>query len=137
MRLSNLSLFTVGALSGSLVAASPRSPAPVCQIARDAAKLIGQRVRVEGYVWNLGTHGFVLTGERQCKSGLLSLSAEHVSGTPIWRKAFADKMGVRRAVLTGTVRWKKFEFGHRPALSIERVEHVGRREADLPNFWRD
>ena len=139
MRLFLLGTIIVGVLNPSMaVAAGKPAPSSVCQVARDAAKLIGKRVRVEGYVWDLSSHGFVLTGKRRdCKVGQLGLGTEHVKSRPTWRKAFANSQGPKRAILVGTVRWQKagFSGGRNPALTVERVEYIGRREADLKDFW--
>lgn len=139
MRLLLLGTIIVGVLNPSMaVVAGQPAPAPVCQVARDAAKLIGKQMRVEGYVWDLGSHGFVLTGKRQdCKVGQLSLWTEQVNSSPTWRKAFANSQGPKRAILVGTVRWQKagFSGGRNPALTVERIEYVSRSEADLKDFW--
>lgn len=130
-----LLMIIMGALSPSVAGQS--APAPVCEVARDAAKLIGKRVRVEGYVWDLGSHGFVLTGRRQdCKFGQLGLWTQHVDSSPTWRKAFATSLGPKRAILVGIVRWQKTRLGGRnSALTIERVDYLSRREAGTKDFW--
>ena len=139
MRLFILGTILVGALSPNrAVAAGRPGPSPVCEVARDAAELIGKRVRVEGYIWDLSSHGFVLTGKRRdCKVGQLSLWTENVDSSPTWRRAFANSLGPKRAVLVGTVRWQRARFsgGRNPSLTVERVEYVSQREADLKDFW--
>jgi hypothetical protein len=128
----------VGVLSPSAAAAAVQpSAVPVCQIAHDAAKLIGKRVRVSGYIWDLSSHGFVLTSKRRdCNVGQLGLWTEDVDSSPTWRSAFANSLGPKRAVLVGTVRWQHARFGkgRNPALTVERIEYLGRREADLKDF---
>jgi hypothetical protein len=44
----------------------------VCWVSANAGKLIGKRVRVSGYVVDLSSHGFVLTGKRGCDGSLAS-----------------------------------------------------------------
>jgi hypothetical protein len=138
MRLLSLVLVVGAALTQSAVlAAEQLAPSPVCQVARDAAKLIGKRVRVEGYVWNLSSHGFVLTGKRRdCKSGQLGLWTKDVADNVTWRSAFATSLGPKKAILVGTVRWQQARFsgGRNPALTVERVEYLSPREADLQRF---
>lgn len=138
MRLIVLSTFSLGLLPLSpAVAVRQSAPTTVCQVARDAAKLIGRRVRVEGYIFDLSSHGFVLIDKRQaCKAGQLGLWTQHVNGSPAWHKAFANSLGPKRAILVGTVRWQKARVsgGRNPALAIERVEYLGQRDADLKEF---
>lgn len=136
MRLLVLGAIIVGALCQSMPVAAGQ-PAHVCQVSHAAAKLIGKRLRVEGYIWDLGSHGFVLSGKRDdCKAGQLGLWTNQVNGSPAWRNAFANSLGPKRAVLVGTIRWQEARFGagRHPALTVERVEYVSPREADLKDF---
>jgi hypothetical protein len=141
MRLYFLGIVVCAVAGPSIaIAADQRHPAAVCQVARDAAKMIGQRVRVEGYVWDLGSHGFVLTGKRRdCKAGQLGLWTDHVDSNPAWRKAFAQSLGPKRAILIGTVRRQQARFskGRNPGLTVERLEYLSQREANLKDFWGD
>jgi hypothetical protein len=132
-------MLLVGTILASLLsaggAATARQPAPasVCEVVRAAGKLIGKQVRVEGEVWDLGTHGFALTSRRPgCENGQLGLWTDHVDGSSIWRRAFSNSSGPKRAILIGIVRWGKprFAAGRNPALTVTRVEHLSRREID-------
>lgn len=110
---------------------------PVCHVSADAAKFIGKRVRVEGYIFDLSSHGFVLASKRNCKGrGQLGLWVQRVADTPVWRKAFTDSGGPKRAVLVGVVRWNKLRYGagRNPALTVERVVSISSREADPEDF---
>ena len=122
-------------------AAGQPASTSVCQVIRDAGKLIGKRLRVEGYIWDLDTHGFVLTGKRRhCERGLLVLLTGRVENTQTWLKAFASSPGgPKRAILVGTVGWAKARFGGRnPALTIQQVVYLSsttpiERTSDQPN----
>ena len=108
-----------------------------CQVAHDAARLIGKRVRVEGYIWNLSSHGFVLAGRRRdCRVGQLRLWTDSVDGSAIWQKVFRQGLGPNRAILVGTVRWHQARFGdgHNPGLRVERIEYLSQREANVEDF---
>jgi len=102
-----------------------------------ATKLIGKRVTVEGYIFDLSSHGFALIGKRRECLGALFLLTEQVDSGAIWRKAFANSLGPKRAVLVGTVGWQQPHFGgsgHVPALRVERVQFLSPHEAALKNF---
>jgi hypothetical protein len=110
---------------------------PVCQASRDARKLIGKRVRVEGYILNLSSHGFVLTSKRRdCELGQLFLKTRRVDSSPDWRHAFARSLGPKRAILVGTVQWEKARFtrGRNPTLAVERIVYLSQRDADPKDF---
>ena len=116
------------------IAASGKQPKlDVCRVAAQSADWIGKVVRVEGYVVNLGTHGYVLTSGRGCAGrGQLGLSTDQIDGTAIWQKAFASSDGPKRAVLIGKIRWEQARMGGRnPALELQRVESISSREARL------
>ena len=123
--------------AASVASAGQFAPTPICQISRDAAKLIGKRVKVEGYIFNLGSHGFVLTGKRRDCNAVLGLWTANVDGTPMWRRAFENSLGPKLAVLIGIMKWQQPHFGgpgHVPALTIEHVQYLSQREADLKDF---
>lgn len=130
------------ALLGSATSTAPLHSAhlravPVCQVARNAEALIGKRVRVEGYVLNLSSHGLVLTAKRRdCDAGQLSLWTELVDSDPAWRAVFPRSFGPRRAILVGTVRWQpaRFGSGRNPALTVERVDYLSRINAKDKDF---
>ena len=120
-----------------MIQATQSSTLHVCQVARHASDLIGHRVRVEGYVLDLGSHGFVLVGRRrECTAGQLGLWTADVGNSPTWRTAFSTSVGPKRAILVGIVRWEQAHFGtgHKPALRLERVEYLSQRDADLKDF---
>jgi len=112
-------------------------PLSVCAASESATKFIGKRVRVEGYIFDLSSHGFVLASDRTCKSrGQLKLVIKNgVYESEVWRKAFAKSLGPKRAILVGIVHWRDARAGGRaPALLVERVEYIANREADLKSF---
>jgi hypothetical protein len=118
-------------------AAAQAAAVPVCQVIRNNTKLIGKRVTVEGYIFDLSSHGFALIGKRRECLGALFLLTEQVDSGAIWRKAFANSLGPKRAVLVGTVGWQQPHFGgsgHVPALRVERVQFLSPHEAALKNF---
>jgi hypothetical protein len=108
----------------------------VCYVARNAGKLIGKRVHAEGYVLNLGSHGFVLAAKRSDCSSLLALHIDNVSGTEDWQKAFATSLGPRHAILVGTVGWEAAQAmqGRNPSLTVERVVYLSQHEAGANDF---
>jgi len=121
-------------IPASAIAAAKPASTSVCQVSRDASKLIGKRLRVDGYVSNLGTHGFVLVGKRQDCEGKLVLRTGQAARSKAWRKAWDDGSLVpKRAVLVGTVGWQKARFtdGRNPALTVEQVVYLSPHEADL------
>jgi hypothetical protein len=131
--LFGLGLLTPAAAS-QLVAHQPMS---VCVASANAPKLAGKRIRVEGYIFDLSSHGFVLASKRSCQSrGQLGLLTNRVHDTQVWRGAFAKSMGPKRAVLIGVVQWRKARDGggQVPVLAVERVESIAAREADLNDF---
>ena len=134
MRMSFVSTI-LASLLGATAAGTARHAAPVsvCKVVLTAGKLIGKQVRVEGNVWNLGTHGFALTGRRpDCGDGQLGLWTSHVDRSSIWQRAFSNSSGPKRAILIGVVRWEKprFTAGRNPALTVTEVEYLSQREAD-------
>jgi hypothetical protein len=134
--------FFLCAIVGSVVvpahaiAALQPASTSVCDVSRDAGKLIGRRLRVEGYVLNLGSHGLVLTGARRdCELGQLVLRIDHVANNKAWQKAFANSLGPKRAILVGTVGWERARFGGRnPALTVEQVIYLSPHDTELSNF---
>lgn len=126
-----------GGFTGPLVmAAGKAGPTPVCQVIRDARELIGKRVQVDGYVQNLGSHGFVLTGRRSDCDGILVLRIEALVSNRSWWKAFENSLGPKRATLVGTVGWQKarYDNGRNPALEVDRVLYLSPQEANPTDF---
>lgn len=125
-------------MSQSVAIARPQGAAtPVCQVIRNDANLIGKQVTIEGYIFDLGSHGFALTGKRRECTGALFLWTQRVDRNAIWRRAFANGLGPNRAVLVGTVKWQQPHFGGTgrvPALVVERIEFLSSHEADLNDF---
>ena len=119
-------------------ASSAKQPAAtsVCELARNAAKLTGKRLQVEGYILSLSSHGFVLVGKRRDCASQLALRIDNVNGTDAWRKAFATSLGPKRAMLVGTVGWEKARAtgGRNPSLAVEQVVYLSQREADADDF---
>lgn len=103
----------------------------VCRIAATPKNWIGKAVRVEGYVVDLSSHGFVLTGGRGCMGhGQLGIVTNLIDGAPIWRNAFAGSSGPKRAILIGRVHWTRAQMGGRnPSLEVLRVESIAAHEA--------
>jgi Domain of unknown function (DUF4431) len=121
------------ALLGSTASiASQLRTIPVCSAIWGADQLIGQRVRVEGYILSLGSHGFVLASKRRdCKrGGQLGLQVgDSVINDPSWRRAFRNSLGPKRATVIGTVKWREAGLvsARNPALTVERVQLIGER----------
>lgn len=107
------------------------SKVDVCRVSAIPANWIGKKVRVEGYIVDLSSHGFVLVSARGCTGhGQLVLLTSLVDGTMAWQSAFAESAGPKRAVLIGRVRWTQARAGGRiPALKVFHVESIARREA--------
>jgi hypothetical protein len=130
----------VGSLIAPMSASAAGQPAPtsVCQVIRNAAKLTDKRLRVEGYVSDLGSHGFVLIGKRRdCREeGILVLRIGRVRSNEAWRKAFAGSAGLKRAILVGKVGWVPSQYfgGRNPALTVERVIYLSQQQADESDF---
>ena len=103
----------------------------VCRIAASPKNWIGKAVRVEGYVVDLSSHGFVLTGGRGCmRHGQLGIVTNLIDGAPIWRNAFAGSSGPKRAILIGRVHWTRAQMGGRnPSLEVLRIESIAAHEA--------
>jgi hypothetical protein len=119
------------------IAAAPSASTSICQVSRDAAKLIGKRLRVEGYVFNLGSHGFVLVGKRRECEGQLVLRIGHPGSSKAWRAAWNDgSLGPKRAILVGTVGWQKARLtdGRNPALTVEQVIYLSPHDGNLSDF---
>ena len=119
----------------TLATATPsgQSAIDVCRIAAAPENWIGAKVRVEGYVIDLSSHGFVLVSGRGCTGhGQLGLLTNSVDGAPTWRSAFGKSSGPKRAVLIGRVRWTRAQMGGRnAALVVLQVESIADREAHL------
>lgn len=134
--------FVLYAVLGGVVIPSPSTAAgksasaSVCHVIRDARELIGERVQVDGYVQDLGSHGFVLTGMRRNCAGILVLQIQALASNRSWWKAFGDSVGPKRATLVGTVRWVKprYDNGRIPALKVERVLYLSSEEANPKDF---
>ena len=115
---------------------APQKPLSVCTVSTDAPRFVGKRVRVEGYIFDLGSHGFVLASKRSCKEqGQLKLQIRWVSETKVWQSAFANSDGPKRAILIGVIRWKSARYqGVIPGLDVERVAWIAARDADESDF---
>jgi hypothetical protein len=120
-------------IAPTLATATPGShpKIDVCRIAATPEDWIGKAVHVEGYVVDLSSHGFVLTGGGECTGhGQLQLFINLIDRTPIWRNAFAGSSGPKRAILIGRVHWTRAQMGGRnPSLEVLRVESIAAREA--------
>lgn len=131
-------ILTIGFLLSPNTAVAIKLPPPVsaCQASKHAAQLIGRSVLVEGYVINLGSHGFALVGKRRdCPTGLLRLRTDNLGSQSVWWKRFATNLGPRRATLLGWVRWQNARFGdRRPVLLIDQVLYLSPRESDPKDF---
>ena len=101
----------------------------VCDVHANARRLTGKRVRVEGYIFDLMSHGIVLApGRHQC-SGLLGLEISEVEGKSAWKRFDGGPM---RATLVGTVMWEPARLGgFNPALKVERVESLARKDSPI------
>lgn len=110
----------------------PIRPIPVCKISTEAREWIGKRVTVEGYIVDLGTHGFVLVASAGCKQfNQLGLTVNQVEGTAIWRNAFSTSLGPKRGILVGVVQWRRAPMGgFNPDLQVERIVSIAKHEAD-------
>jgi hypothetical protein len=109
----------------------------VCKVASDAAKLIGKRLRVDGYVSNLGAHGFVLVGKRRDCEGQLVLRVRQSATGKAWRMAWNNgSLGPKRAILVGTVGWLKARYGdgRNPALTVEQVVYLSPSDSNQDDF---
>jgi hypothetical protein len=132
--------FFVDILLVTAVAAAPADTTfhtiPVCTVSSDAPAFIGKRVTLDGYINDLGSHGFVLAAKKGCRGrSLVKLSIDTVIDKPVWRRAFANSIGPKHAVLTGVVYWVRNRAGALvPALRIERVEQIAAHDADVRDF---
>jgi hypothetical protein len=117
----------------SLAAPAGTTTLSVCRVSAEARDWVGKRIVVQGYIVDLGSHGFALVSGRECKTnGQLALFTGNVGGSAIWQKAFTGSIGPKHAVLIGVVRWERARVsGHVPALEVEQVASIANHEADL------
>jgi hypothetical protein len=112
-------------------------PISVCAVSQHPGAFVGKRLTLDGYVNDLGSHGFVLAAKRGCKGrGLVELRDDAVLDNPTWRRVFLrGTVGPRHATLTGVVYWGRNRGGALiPALRIERIERLAEHDADLRDF---
>jgi hypothetical protein len=139
------------ALFGLCLAAAhtaQKPPVSICSLGDGHKLVIGQRIRVSGYVDDLGSHGFVLTGKRGCL-GQIGLDVTGVDSTPEWHRAFYHDKGPRWGVILATVAARNppwcspllpRQYCHRnvarhiPVLKVEKVEKLARKTTDLNGF---
>lgn len=122
--------FSLLFMIASAHAATSPPPLTVFQVRAQASHLIGTQIRVEGYIVNLNSHGWVLATKPSCKrESQIGLRVERVEDTAAWKKAFRDSWGPKRAVLIGVLRWVNPVY---PELTIQRVQNISSREAAIP-----
>ena len=115
--------------------ALPLRQVSVCDLTWNTAELIGQRVRVEGYIFDLSSHGIALISKRRQCSRVTSVSLMGAKVYPLLYKAVAKSGGPKRVIIFGTVTWHPARLGgHNPGLVVEQVEHISTHDADLKDF---
>jgi len=104
-------------------------PASACQIAREARKLIGKTVKVEGYIADLSSHGLALVGKQRCALKII-MSDDDVYRAFMKSYGYRDHGGLNRAVLVATISWTDRHLlpGRTPALDIKRVDYLSQQE---------
>lgn len=112
-------------------AVTNRATISACRVAATPAAWVGKEVRIEGYIVNLSSRGFVLVAARGCRAGsLLGLQVNKVRHTAIWRNAdFGTVSGPKRAVLVGKVRWRQPPLRGRADVEIIRLDSLSKRDA--------